>query len=85
MKAYNEDRRETKSWGIALGDNGAGEVVVKAVDAVDGDTIALLITFYPSGRVVAEEGASNVLLDEGYDPKEHGNTFLPSGALKIHE
>lgn len=82
MKVFNVEAMNKQSWSIAL-EYDQDEAVIKAVDSIDGDTIAVLISFMPDGRVVIEEGAADVIRDEGYDVEEHGNQFDYDGRLIV--
>lgn len=87
MKMY--DAKGTKVWGIALETDQMGYVIptvsVAAVDGSTGDTICYLMTFEPTGEVVTDSGAFDVLKDEGYDPYQHNNKFDEEGRIIVQK
>ena len=82
MKVYKKQDVVKKNWSLRLSEYGE-HVRLLAVDSKTGERLATLISFGTDGLAETFVHARRALLEQGYDPYEHGNNYDEYGRLII--
>ena len=81
MKVYQEKPEKLeKNWSIEL----TKDANIIVVDAIVGNHICDLISFYENGEIHIHTNALQKLKDNGYDQGEHNNKWNDDGSIEIN-
>jgi hypothetical protein len=84
--AIKKEKKERKkqSWGIRFSEKvNTANVYILAVDMETDEHICLIQTWSTNGEIFCDKGAKECLIEKGYDPFEHGNSFDEKGAIIV--